>query len=236
MKKEYSNYQPLWKIFFLFVFTFGLYLFWWSYETWMQIKKANFNVNFCKPNKKEYLSGQISPGLLTVSLILPIVNLFILYELFKSIISYSEINKIEKVRTHIPGNFLIGYIFFRIFFLHIISILMIQSIFNKCWKKVDKRPIKKLPYTSEWFLLILGPIFLFLLMISSYLDPAALLPTEYEEYTEDELLSYCEEFCIDEPEVAYVSVEANPDNESNYLCYCLDENEDILAGYHMRPS
>ena len=237
MNLKYSNYQPLYKLFFLFVFTFGLYIFWWSYETWMQIKKANFDINFCKPyNKKKYMSSRVSPTLMTIFLIVPIVNLFILYDLFKAIISYSEINKIEDIGTPMPGNFLVGYIFLHIFFLHIISILMIQSIFNKCWKKVDKRPIKKLPYISEWFLLILGPPFLFLFFISSYLDPLALLPTEYKEYTEDELLSYCEEFCIDEPEVAYVSVEVNPENESNYLCYCLNEDKDILAGYHMEPS
>lgn len=144
MKAVYSNYQPLHELFFLYVITLGLYFFWWEYKTWKQIKEANFDINFCKLySKKKDMSNNISPIARTIFSIVPIVNAFIIYDLFKAIISYSEINKIEDIGTPMPLNFFLGYAFLHMFFLHIITILMIQDIFNRCWKKVDKRPISK---------------------------------------------------------------------------------------------
>ena len=52
-----------------------------------------------------------------------------------------------------------------------------------------------------------------------------------DEYTTDELMAYCQGICQDEPEAAYVSVEINPDNQSQYLCSCLDSDNNIIAEY-----
>ncbi len=79
--------------------------------------------------------------------------------------------------------------------------------------------------------LVLSSVILILTLVSSITS----LSTTYEtdEYTEDELLDFCEELCIDEPKLEYVSLEVNPDNESNYLCYCQDADEEILSGYRI---
>ncbi len=166
MKTKYSNYQPLYKLFFLYVFTLGLYLFWWSYKTWKQIKEADFNTNFCKINGKKEMSGNISPIGRTLFLIIPFVNLVILYDLFKAIVSFIKINKIEVRGSSSPGFFLIGFLFFSfmgggILPLGIIPLLVLQHRFNKTWKKVDERPIKNWPYIFEWVILVLGLIFVF---------------------------------------------------------------------------
>ncbi len=227
MKTEYSNYQPLYKLFFLYIFTFGLYFFWWHYKNWKQIKEADFDINFCKVYGKKYMSGQISPIPRTISLIVPILNLFIIYDLFKAIISYTEINKVDEDYTHLPSNYLIGFIVANIFYLGVIPILMIQHLFNKAWRKTDKRPIKKWPYISEWIILFLGPVLVLLVLVGAYIEPINFLPEESQARI------YCEELCLEEQDLQNSYVEINPDDQSQYLCSCLDSDNYIVTQYEL---
>lgn len=228
MKTEYSNYQPLYKLFFLYIFTFGLYFFWWHYKNLKQIKEANFDINFCKIYGKKYMSGQISPIPRTISLIVPILNLFIIYDLFKAIISYTEINKVDEDYTHSPSNYLIGFIAANIFYLGVIPILMIQHLFNKAWRKTDKRPIKKWPYISEWIFLILVPPFIFLFLIAAYINPTALLPTTYLEEVPQHIEDSCITYCVAFDNVVHYSLEYDYIEEM-FSCYCLNNDRNQIA-------
>ena len=185
-------------------------------------------MNYCKAGKKEYMTGKISPMRRTIFLIIPIVNLFILYDLFKAIISYGKIKKVHISGTDSPGSFLFLYLVLRflgggIIPFQVFTILLIQSTFNKVWKKTDKRPIKKWPYISEWTILILGLPIIFLLLITTYTDLSEFLPTVYIEeapqYIEDSCNNHCTEFFN---RATHYSIEYDL-IEEEYGCYCLNE-------------
>ena len=209
-------------------------MFWWLFKNWKQIKEANFDINFCKRNKKKYMSNKISPIPRTLFYIIPIVNLFILYDLFKAIISYAKINKIYITRgNESPGTLLFLYLLLRflggnIIPFGIIPLLMIQSTFNKTWEKIDKRPIRKSPYISEWIALILGPILVFLYLIFIFIEPSAFLPTTYLEEVPQHIENSCSTYCIAFDDATHYSLEYDYIEEV-FDCYCLNNNGNEIA-------
>lgn len=232
MTNKYSNFQPRYKLFFLYVLSFGFYIFWWSYKTWKQLKEANFDMNFCKENKKKEMSGKISPWQRTISLIIPIVNLFVLHSLFKAMISYTEINNTKTSNIETPGSLLGFYLVLKLLGLGIIPFeiapfFIIQSDINKVWKRTDKRPIKKWPYISEWLFLILVPPLVFLFFVGAYIDPTNFLPEE------SLIVIDCEDACLGEPNSQYSYVDIDPENENRYICSCLDSNNNLIAQFEL---
>ncbi len=173
------------------------------------------------------MSSKITPGLRTALLIIPIVNLFVLYDLFKAIISYAEIKKVEDLGAPMPGNFLAGYIITNIFYIEFIPFMIIQNIFNKAWKKTDKRPIKKWPYTSEWIFFILVPLLILLFIIGAFIDPMNFLPEESQAEI------YCEEQCLEKHNLQNSYVDVISSNQNEYMCYCLDSNDDVIMQYEL---
>ena len=226
MKKGYSNYQPLYKLIILYIITFGVYTLVWIYRTSKQLKEANFNVNFCKKNKEEEMSGKISPPLRTIGLFIPIVNIIVLYETFKAIISYAELNKKGDYKS--PGFFIMFYLFLMAMWLGFIPIAMIQSTLNKTWKKTDKRTIKKMPYIHEWLIFILVPFLIFSIITAAYIEPTNFLP---EESLEEQIKPYCEEACLEKEDLKSSYVRVNPNNQSQYICNCLDSKGYIIVRY-----
>jgi len=61
----------------------------------------------------------------------------------------------------------------------------------------------------------------------SILDPMALLPEESQASI------YCKEECLEEQNLHDSYVEINPDNQSQYICSCLDSNYEVIAQYEV---
>ena len=60
------------------------------------------------------------------------------------------------------------------------------------------------------------------------LDPTKFLPEEYRVDT------YCEDVCLEKENINKSYVEINPDNQSQYLCSCLDSENYILVQYEIQ--
>ena len=66
---------------------------------------------------------------------------------------------------------------------------------------------------------------MFIWVYISVLDPTAFLPEE------PQMKTYCEEICLEEQNLQNTYVEINPDNQSQYLCSCLDSDNYIVTQY-----
>ncbi|EKQ54919.1 MAG: putative protein family UPF0547 [Methanobacterium sp. Maddingley MBC34] len=75
-KSEYSNVQPTNKLILLIIITGGLYQIYWFYRNWRDFK--------------EHKNLDISPGLRTVGLFIPFVNLYFVGTQFKDLKDYEE--------------------------------------------------------------------------------------------------------------------------------------------------
>ena len=128
--RKYSYAQPVWHYVLLSLFTFSLYDLYWFYRTWRQLRDAE--------------NWDISPGWRLVGLSIPILNLFLLYGLFKRI---SNTVQVESSGVFIsPGWILLGWLgfnalaylpepYFLLSFLSIWLIGNIQNTLNKHWSK-----------------------------------------------------------------------------------------------------
>lgn len=74
--RRYSDAQPLWQLVLLSIATFSFYNIRWFYRTWKQLKR-NHDLD-------------MSPGLHTVGLFVPILNIVLAFNLFKEIKEYAE--------------------------------------------------------------------------------------------------------------------------------------------------
>ncbi|MGH9369851.1 MAG: trypsin-like peptidase domain-containing protein, partial [Thermoanaerobaculia bacterium] len=74
--RRYSDAQPIWQLVLLWVSTFGFYGIRWFYRTWKQLKRDR--------------DLDMSPGLHTLGLFVPILNLVLVFNLFKEIKEYAE--------------------------------------------------------------------------------------------------------------------------------------------------
>jgi len=165
--KEYSDYQPLYKLIILYIFTFGLYGFYWIYRTWKYLKEKNFDVNkLDKDEPKKKCTGDISPVWRTIGIIIPFYGIYLLYKLYDWSTIYADIKKIKNdlygwsllstsiglaILTSLPYYFLF---FPYLFFLNVIPFAQTQNLLNKISKKYDKKPIKNSFYYIEWIILI----------------------------------------------------------------------------------
>lgn len=138
MENKKSNCQSLFLLFILYIVSFGLYIFVWSYICWKQLKEANFDINFGKKGKKKDMSGKISPMTRTILLLIPVINIIILYELFKTINVFAKINKSES-NNYGPVFLLLLFLFLSpTIILGWIPLLLVQSTLNDVWKQIKK--------------------------------------------------------------------------------------------------
>jgi|GEM_PF-480266 len=83
MKNQYSrNRIPLWQLILLSVFTLGIYDTYWLFRTWKNIKVLQ--------------ESQINPSLRTAGSFVPILNLFLLYNLFSRIFLVAKEKSVKR--------------------------------------------------------------------------------------------------------------------------------------------
>jgi len=159
---EYSYAQPVWHYVLLSLSTFSLYDLYWFYRTWRQLRDAE--------------NWDISPGWRLVGLLIPILNLFLFYGLFKKI---SNTVRTESGGFFIsPGWMLLGWLGcnalaslpYPYWILSFLSILIIgtgQNALNKHWS--NKQPhltMRASLSVGQIVLLLLGGICWALYIIS----------------------------------------------------------------------
>lgn len=90
---QYSNVQALWRLIILYLITFGLYYIYWFYRNWKHLK-IHKNLN-------------ISPGLRTAGLLVPILNILFIYRQFRDINNFAKQAGCTAYSS--PGWLAIGY-------------------------------------------------------------------------------------------------------------------------------
>ncbi len=153
--QKYSNAQPVWQFILLSALTFGVYLIIWFNRNWRQLK-AHKNLN-------------IRPGLRTVGLFVPILNLVLIYKLLRSIRDFSKEIGLEKLFS--PGWIIFWLIVFSavgysapvpykfLNYLVLIPLGMVQRDFNSYWKNEQSGlPIRKKLSGGQIVILIIGAI------------------------------------------------------------------------------
>lgn len=127
---EFSHHRPITHIILLSILTLSLYNFYWFYRNWENMKTHN--------------DKDISPILRTIGLIIPIINIFLIYGQFRDIKNYVEESGVETFSS--PGLITIGYIFFNllselpgIFWLlafgYLWPMVIVQRTLNNYWEK-----------------------------------------------------------------------------------------------------
>jgi len=151
---EYSNAQPVWQYVLLSIFTFALYDLYWFYRNWRQLRDQE--------------NWDISPGWRLVGLLIPILNLILLYDLFKHIRDYAAAENCEGLFS--PWWTFVGWIFFNalnylqdpywIFaFLSVWPIGVIQNVLNTYWgKKQPKLKMRTELSYGQIVILVLGAL------------------------------------------------------------------------------
>jgi len=163
-KTEYSNVQPTNKLIWLIILTGGLYQIYWFYRNWRDFK--------------EHKNLDISPGLRTVGLFIPLVNLYFVGTQFKDLRDYEEEADVKtfslwavviswvvlsyvSVRLGFSENPVVGMISMFLSFCLVIPFYMVQKTLNEYWmKEQGDLPRRKGLSLGEIITLIIGLIFL----------------------------------------------------------------------------
>ena len=164
MEKQYSNKILISKLIILNILTFGIYTIYWVYKNWKYIK--------------EYGKKDIQPGWRTVGLIVPIYNIWLIYDQFKSIINLANKKKIEtnwsaggltalfvilsiitiKITLRLPDDYIFVFLYPLLTFIAILPLIPIQNYLNNYWSKVQKHNLESKFATTEIILMVLGII------------------------------------------------------------------------------
>lgn len=161
-----SNVQPLNKLIWLIILTGGLYQIYWFYRNWRDFK--------------EHKNLDISPGLRTLGLFIPLVNLYFVGTQFKDLKDYEEEASVKpfsiyaviigwivlsylSVRLSFYENPLTGMISLLLSFCLIIPFSVVQKTLNEYWlKEQGDLPLRKGLSVGEIIVLIIGLILLVL--------------------------------------------------------------------------
>lgn len=177
VKKEvYTNRVSIWKLLILTLLTLGIYHTYWIYRNWKFIKK--------------YEKSDISPSWRTFGSIIPILNIWLVYGLFKSIMEMVRKKNIEINWS--AGLLTFLYIFTTVIFLlvpeeyFIISILLlpiitfplipIQNCLNKYWNKLEVKSLKTKINTGEIVLIIVGIVLWILIVFGMLVSDYSISP------------------------------------------------------------
>ena len=170
---QFSNAQPVWHYVLLSIATLSIYNFHWCYRNWKHLRL--------------YEGWDISPGWRVGGLFIPILNLFLLYGLFKHIRDYASLAKCETLFS--AGWIMLGFMSFNglawldepwslLSFLTVWPIGVVQGILNSYWNKKQPHLVARTRLSGmQITLLLIGSIF-WALFIIGYTTPDWLLPVE----------------------------------------------------------
>jgi hypothetical protein len=128
---EDSKGQPLRHLILLSMATFGLYLFYWSWRSWRDIRDET--------------GAEVSPALRTAALLLPFVSIYVLYSLLRSIRELAQARGVTS--GYSPGLLTAAFhlivfatnvsLLWFLAFAVVIPLLPAQQTLNKYWEAVQ---------------------------------------------------------------------------------------------------
>ncbi len=163
---KYSNAQPVRHFLLLSIITVSFYNFYWFYRTWRQLREQE--------------KWDISPGWRLVGLFIPILNLYLTYNLFKNIRDFASAKDCE--RLYSLGWMLIVWIlisalaslpapYWLMSLLIVLPMGVVQNVLNIYWTKTQPNLAMRTSLSKEQIvLLILGAVF-WILFIIGYSSP-----------------------------------------------------------------
>lgn len=162
-KTSYSNSRALWQVLLLYITTCGLYFFYWFY----------------KANQRLYVTQQnaIKPFWRTLGLLVPILNVYLLWKLFNDIkkfaaeagvASYPYPGLLTLVFLACSALYRLPGLFSFAGFSSVLPILIVQHTLNRYWKKEQPAlPIQTQLAWPEIAICVLGSILLILATIGA---------------------------------------------------------------------
>lgn len=168
---QFSFKQPIWKLVFLYVFTFGLYEIYWFYRNWKHMK-IHKNLD-------------IRPGFKILSLLIPIYGWIIIDKQFKDIKDFARSVGCDTYSS--PGELTAGLVFLHSLYslisrlpnpyanlslivniLPVFILITVQKTLNNYWMKEQTALPERKGFSGiEIAIIILGGIFLILTIIGT---------------------------------------------------------------------
>jgi hypothetical protein len=183
---QYSNAQAPWRLFLLYVLSFGLYHYYWFYRNWKHLKIQH--------------NLKIKPGWLTLRLFIPIVDIKLMCAQFRDIWDFSKKAGLANYSVSTLRSITYGYIFLRyiIFFVFLYQrdffesiyprttifdfiqlilyvsaaflLIKVQILLNRYWKSFQPELEMRTDFsTGEAIVVVLGGIFWLLTLIGLFI-------------------------------------------------------------------
>ena len=151
---DYSHAQPIRHLVWLAILSFGLYELYWFYRNWRVIK--------------EHGGHDFSPGWRAVGLFVPIVNVFMVYHMFR--LAYVMGDSPDRRPVFTPGRQTLAYFllvavsnvpgpFWPLTFLTVLPMIPVQAALNRYWaSEQPDRPVRESFNAAETVILALGAL------------------------------------------------------------------------------
>jgi hypothetical protein len=143
--KKYSNAQPLWHLILLYIFTFGLYFYYWSYIKWKHLK--------------EYKNLEINPAKKAILLVIPIVGFIVVWGQFIAIRDFCKEAgagisfKPSLVITGLVATNIMSWLpdpFWLLSLLFFVPLAFVQRVLNSTWAEIEPGlSMRKLPTLGD---------------------------------------------------------------------------------------
>jgi len=148
-KVQYSNSQPVWHYVLLSIVTFSIYDIYWFYRNWKHLKA--------------HKRSEIRPGWRTAGLIVPILNLVLIYWQFSDIKDYAT--QVGCKKKYSPGWLIWGYFVLKalwklpafwwlLTFFSVLPLATVQETLNEYWG-IEQSGLKGRKMLTGWEIVLL---------------------------------------------------------------------------------
>ncbi len=166
-RAEFSHAQPIRHLVWLAILSFGLYELYWFYRNWRAIK--------------EHGAHEFSPGWRTLGLFVPIVNVFMVYHMFR--LAYALAGSSERRPAFTPGRQTLAYFLlvalanvpgplWPLTFLTVLPMIPVQVELNRYWaSRQPGQPVRETFNAVETVILALGMLALMVILFGMTASP-----------------------------------------------------------------
>lgn len=167
---SFSYSQKIWQFVLLYIFTFGFYFFYWFYHN----------------NKLLYSYNKITirPWLRTLGLIVPILNLYLIWNFFNDIKKFADKANVPSYPSPLLltaafvlccALFNLPNVYTFLGFVSVIPLILVQTTLNRYWRKEQTNLPEKIKlFPIEWIICCLGGALLILSFIGSLIPQSIL--------------------------------------------------------------
>jgi S1-C subfamily serine protease len=164
---RYSNVQPVWQLLLLSVSTLGIYQFRWFYRTWKQLKRDR--------------DLDMSPGLHTLGLLVPILNVVLVLNLFREIKEYAaEVGiRVRYAPAILATGFFVLSLLARAlpipwsfaYLLSVVPLAAVQRVLNDYWRRRQAAlPMRRALSGSQVAAVLVGGFFALMAALGAFVQ------------------------------------------------------------------